>query len=79
MSYSYNNNANLTGGTRIVAFWSKKSSLRNGNYLFSPVHIMKENPELVFTELILQYLYWICEIVIHSRVFVLDLPSNIDL
>jgi hypothetical protein len=36
-------------------------------------------PELVFTELILQTLYWICAIAIHSRVFVLDLPTNIDL
>jgi hypothetical protein len=35
--------------------------------------------ELVFTELILQILYWIYEIAIHSRVFILDLPHNIDL
>jgi hypothetical protein len=36
-------------------------------------------PELVFTKLILQILYWISEIFIHSRVFILDLPVNIGL
>jgi hypothetical protein len=36
-------------------------------------------PELVFTELILQILYWIYEIAIHSRVFILDLPTYKDL
>jgi hypothetical protein len=35
-------------------------------------------PELEFTKLILQILYWISEIVIHSRVFMLDLTSSID-
>jgi hypothetical protein len=36
------------------------------------------SPELVFTELILQILYWFYVIVIHSRIFILDLPINID-
>jgi hypothetical protein len=36
-------------------------------------------PEWVFTKLILQILYWISEIVIHSRVYILDLPASIDL
>jgi hypothetical protein len=36
-------------------------------------------PELVFTKLILQILYWISEIVIHSHIFILDLPAGIDL
>jgi hypothetical protein len=35
--------------------------------------------ELVFTKLILQLLHWVSEIGIHSRVFILDLPVNIDL
>jgi hypothetical protein len=35
--------------------------------------------ELVFTELILLILYWIDEIAIHSRAFILDLPTNIVL
>jgi hypothetical protein len=37
--------------------------------------------ELEFTELILQILYWIYEIAmyLYSRIFVLDLPTNIDL
>jgi hypothetical protein len=35
-------------------------------------------PELVFTKLNFLILYWISEIVIHSRVFVLDLPASID-
>jgi hypothetical protein len=35
--------------------------------------------QLVFTDLIFQILYWIYEIAIHSRVFLLDLPTNIDL
>jgi hypothetical protein len=35
-------------------------------------------PELEFTKLILQILYWISEIVIHSRIFMLDLTSSID-
>jgi hypothetical protein len=35
--------------------------------------------ELVFTELILQILYGIYEIAIHSRIFLMDLPTNIDL
>jgi hypothetical protein len=34
---------------------------------------------LVFTELILQILNGISEIAIHSRVFILDLPTNIVL
>jgi hypothetical protein len=36
-------------------------------------------PELVFTEIILQILYCIYEIAIHSRIFILDLPTNIEL
>jgi hypothetical protein len=36
-------------------------------------------PELVLTEQILQVLYWIYAIAIHSRVSVVDLPTNIDL
>jgi hypothetical protein len=35
--------------------------------------------ELVFTELILQVLFWICEIAIHSYVLILDLSPNINL
>jgi hypothetical protein len=35
--------------------------------------------ELVFTELILQILYLIYEIALHSRGFKLDLPTNTDL
>jgi hypothetical protein len=35
-------------------------------------------PELVFTVLFLLILYWIYEVVIHSRAFILDLPANID-
>jgi hypothetical protein len=34
--------------------------------------------ELVFTVLFLKILYWIYEVVIHSRIFILDLPANID-
>jgi hypothetical protein len=41
--------------------------------------VEKVTPELVFTELILQILYWIYEIAIHSRVFQLDLPTTIVL
>jgi hypothetical protein len=33
----------------------------------------------MFTEQILQILYWMNEIAIHSRVFILDLPWSIDL
>jgi hypothetical protein len=36
-------------------------------------------PEFVFTELVLQIFYWIYDIAIHSRIFILDLSSNIDL
>jgi hypothetical protein len=36
-------------------------------------------PELVFTELVLQILYWIYEIAIHSGIFILEIPTNIDL
>jgi hypothetical protein len=36
-------------------------------------------PELVFTKLILQVLYRIYEIAIHSRIFMLYLPTKIDL
>jgi hypothetical protein len=35
--------------------------------------------ELVFTKLILEILYWISEIVIHSRVVILDLTASIDM
>jgi hypothetical protein len=41
-------------------------------------HTVAVLPELVFTKRILQILYWISEIVIHSRVFVLDLHVNIE-
>jgi hypothetical protein len=37
------------------------------------------SPELVFIELKWLILYCIYEIAIHSRVFILDLPTNIDL
>jgi hypothetical protein len=36
------------------------------------------SPELLFTELILHILYWIYEIDIHSCIFLLVLPNNID-
>jgi hypothetical protein len=36
------------------------------------------SPELVFTKLTLQILYWISNIVIHGHVFILDLPAIID-
>jgi hypothetical protein len=42
----------------------------------APKHV---KPELVFTELILQILYWIYAIAIHSHVLTFDLPTNIDL
>jgi hypothetical protein len=35
-------------------------------------------PELVFTVLFLKILYRIYEVIIHSRVFTLDLPADID-
>jgi hypothetical protein len=38
-----------------------------------------KKPELVFVELILQIFYWFSEIVIHSGVFILDLPASTDL
>jgi hypothetical protein len=34
--------------------------------------------ELVFTELILQILYWIYEIAIHSPIFILNLPTKFN-
>jgi hypothetical protein len=37
------------------------------------------DPEWVFTVLILKILHWSYEIAIHSRVFILDLPTRIDL
>jgi hypothetical protein len=41
--------------------------------------IVRRSPALVFTELILQILNRIYEIAIHGCVFILDLPTNIDL
>jgi hypothetical protein len=35
-------------------------------------------PELVFTELILQILYWIYKIAIHSRDIIMDLSTNLE-
>jgi hypothetical protein len=35
-------------------------------------------PELAFTELILYILYWIYEIAIHSPIFILDFPTNLQ-
>jgi hypothetical protein len=38
----------------------------------------RNTPEFVFTKLILQVLYWNSEIIIHSHIFILDLPASID-
>jgi hypothetical protein len=47
-----------------------------GDDIDSKINISR--PEYVFTELILQSLYWIYEIAIHD-IFILDLPTNIEL
>jgi hypothetical protein len=41
--------------------------------------ILSVTPELVFTDLILQILYWIYKIAFHSYIFMLELPTNIEL
>jgi hypothetical protein len=56
---------------------------RQGDLLHRWVNVFlsvgKQITELVFTELILQILYWIDKIAIQSRPFILDLPTNVDL
>jgi hypothetical protein len=44
-------------------------------YSFQP--LLGALSEMVFTVLFLKILCWIYEVVIHSRVFILDLPANI--
>jgi hypothetical protein len=41
-------------------------------------HAAEHVPELEFTVVCLQILVWIYVNAIHSRVFILDLPANID-
>jgi hypothetical protein len=64
---------------------SKKLKCFNGyftiykNLLTNSYLLLHSVPELTFTELILQSLYWIYAIAIHNRIFILDLPTNKDL
>jgi hypothetical protein len=48
------------------------------NFLkMAPIRV-RFSPELEFTVVCLQVLVWIYVNAIHSRVFILDLPANID-
>jgi hypothetical protein len=51
-----------------------------GEQNFAPHHVKPNltTPEFEFTVVVLQILYWIYVNAIHSRVFILDLPTNID-
>jgi hypothetical protein len=69
----------LPHGGDVAGIKSSGIKYKNISDISNFLHVLNPNcTELVFTVVILQILNCIYEIAIHSRVFILDLPNDID-
>jgi hypothetical protein len=71
--------------TQIFCLFIKNTWLFQGTYSYI-FHLglqheisIANTTELLFTQLVLQILLWIYQFAIQGRVFITDLPTNIDL